>query len=43
MNVVEQPIETKKLLGGVRHNQQLMWQTGAAYNLVRISQLCPAT
>ena len=33
----------KTRLRGVRGNAQLMWLTGSAYNLVRISRLCPAT
>lgn len=33
----------KTRLRGVRRNQQLMWLTGSAYNLVRISRLCPTT
>jgi hypothetical protein len=33
----------KTKLRGVTHNQQLMCLTGLAYNLVRISRMCPAT
>jgi Transposase DDE domain/Transposase domain (DUF772) len=33
----------KTRLRGVRGNQQLMWLTGLAYNLVRMSRMCPAT
>lgn len=33
----------KTRLHGVRRNAQLMALTGAAYNLLRISRLCPAT
>ena len=30
-------------LHGVERNAQLMWLTGAAYNLLRVSRLCPTT
>ena len=33
----------KTRLHGVERNAQLMWLTGAAYNLLRISRLCPTT
>lgn len=33
----------KTRLHGVERNAQLMWVTGSAYNLLRISRLCPAT
>ena len=33
----------KTRLHGVGRNAQLMWVTGSAYNLLRISRLCPAT
>ena len=33
----------KTRLRGVKRNLQLMWLTGSAYNLLRISRLCPAT
>jgi hypothetical protein len=33
----------KTKLRGVRRNKQLMCLTGLAYNLVRISRMCPAT
>ena len=33
----------KTRLRGVRCNAQLLWLTGAAYNLVRISRMCPTT
>jgi transposase len=33
----------KTRLRGVRRNAQLFYLTGAAYNLLRISRLCPAT
>ena len=33
----------KTRLHGVARNAQLMWLTAAAYNLLRISRLCPTT
>ena len=33
----------KTRLRGVRRNKQLMCLTGLAYNLVRISRMCPTT
>ena len=33
----------KTRLRGVKRNAQLLWLTGMAYNLVRISRMCPAT
>jgi hypothetical protein len=33
----------KTKLRGLRRNQQLMCLTGLAYNLVRISRMCPTT
>ena len=33
----------KTRLRGVRRNKQLMCLTGLAYNLIRISRMCPAT
>ena len=33
----------KTRLHGVERNAQLMWLTGAAYNLLRISRWCPTT
>jgi hypothetical protein len=33
----------KTRLKGVRRNMQLLYLTGAAYNLLRVSRLCPAT
>ena len=33
----------KTRLRGVRHNKQLMCLTALAYNLVRLSRMCPAT
>jgi hypothetical protein len=32
----------KTRLKGVRRNAQLLYLTGAAYNLLRISRMCPA-
>ena len=33
----------KTRLHGLERNAQLMWLTGAAYNLLRISRMCPTT
>jgi hypothetical protein len=33
----------KTRLRGVRRNKQLMCLTGLAYNLVRVSRMCPTT